>query len=40
MEKLMIITVPKLCGFCYGVSRAIEFAENALSKEGKLIMFG
>lgn len=36
----MIITVPKLCGFCYGVSRAIEFAENALSKEGKLIMFG
>lgn len=36
----MKITVPKISGFCYGVSLAIRSAKEVISNGGKLLMYG
>ena len=36
----MIVTIDPNAGFCYGVDRTIEIAENELAKEGKLLCLG
>ncbi len=36
----MKITVPKISGFCYGVSLAIRSAEKVIAEGGRLLMYG
>lgn len=36
----MKITVPKISGFCYGVSLAIRSAEKVIADGGRLLMYG